>query len=208
MVINKSSLYRKCIPCIIILGIVLLSGCNEMTMEQNGESAETQTQPETEVSEELSIYGTWKIEKVALISEMYTGTTLDGDKEEDLYDSEDFLGYELEYTEKFFRIGDKVYENPKYITSEDTVKGFDLGNSFRPMCLYTLIVEENIEMEKPENSENLGDAIIVKYYLEFENEVSYGKYDFIPVGAQVILLNDDAMLVGVWGKILLAYRIE
>ncbi|MGN0157072.1 MAG: hypothetical protein ACI39N_07470 [Lachnospiraceae bacterium] len=177
-------------------------------MEQNGEPAETQTQPETEVSEELSIYGTWKIEKVALISEMYTGTTLDGDKEEDLYDSEDFLGYELEYTETFFRIGDKVYENPKYITSEDTVKGFDLGNSFRPMCLYTLIVEENIEMEKTENSENLEDAIIVEYDLEFENEVSYGKYDFIPVGAQVILLNDDAMLVGVWGKILLAYRIE
>lgn len=37
----------------------------------------------------ITIFGTWYIEKVAVISEMYTGTTKDGVAEEDLYDSED-----------------------------------------------------------------------------------------------------------------------
>ena len=54
---------------------------------------------------ELPFFGTWYIEKVAVISEMYTGTTKDGVAEEDLYDSEDFVGYELEYTADYFRIG-------------------------------------------------------------------------------------------------------
>ena len=36
-----------------------------------------------------TFFGTWYIEKVAVISEMYTGTTKDGVAEEDLYDSED-----------------------------------------------------------------------------------------------------------------------
>ena len=60
--------------------------------------------------EEYPFFGTWRIEKVAVISEMYTGTILDGVAEEDLYDSEDFLGYELEYTPQYFRIGDEKYD--------------------------------------------------------------------------------------------------
>ena len=58
---------------------------------------------------ELPFFGTWYIEKVAVISEMYTGTTKDGVAEEDLYDSEDFVGYELEYTADYFRIGENTY---------------------------------------------------------------------------------------------------
>ena len=45
---------------------------------------------------------------------MYTGTTKDGVAEEDLYDSEDFVGYELEYTADYFRIGENTYTDPEY----------------------------------------------------------------------------------------------
>ena len=39
-------------------------------------------------------------------------------------------------------------------------------------------------------------------------EVSYGEFDFIPVGAQCVILNEGTMLIGLWGKILLAHRIS
>lgn len=57
-------------------------------------------------------YGTWRIEKVAVRSKMYTGTTRDGSAEEDLYDPEDFIGLEVEYAENFMRLDDQVLENP------------------------------------------------------------------------------------------------
>lgn len=55
-----------------------------------------------EDAEKELFYGIWYIEKVAMISKMYTGTTLDGSDEKDLFDAEDFIGYELEYTDKYF----------------------------------------------------------------------------------------------------------
>ena len=76
---------------------------------------------------ECPFFGTWRIEKVAVISDMYTGTTLDGVLEEDLYDSENFLGYELEYAPQYFRIGDEKYEVPEYVVSYRTVHDFNVG---------------------------------------------------------------------------------
>ncbi len=121
--------------------------------------------------EKYDFFGTWRIEKVALTSEMYTGTTLDGVREEDLYDSEDYLGYELEYSSKIFRLGDAKYKNPNYVITDITIKSFDDG-------------------------------------VEFEEEIAYKKYNFVPVGTQCVLLNHDIMLIGLWGKVLIAYRVK
>ena len=49
-----------------------------------------------------------------------------------------------------------------------------------------------------------GETLLLRFNVDFADEVSYGKYNFIPVGTQCILLNEDAMIVGIWGKTLLA----
>lgn len=156
-------------------------------------------------TERKPFYGTWYIEKVAMISEMYTGTTLDGSDEEDLFDSEDFIGYELEYTDRYFRIGDKKYKNPEYEIEYKAVERVQSGGNFWP-DIYTLITEEGIKINNEEKF-NRKETLLLWFYVEFPYEVSYGKYDFIPVGTQCILLNEDTMIVDIWGKVLLARRI-
>lgn len=81
---------------------------------------------------ELPFFGTWYIEKVAVISEMYTGTTKDGVAEEDLYDSEDFVGYELEYTADYFRIGENTYTDPEYGLFFEDIFTVNDGGRFLP----------------------------------------------------------------------------
>ena len=151
-------------------------------------------------------YGTWYIEKVAMTSETYTGTALDGVAEEDLYDPEDFLGYELEYTNEYFRIGDKKYEVLTYLTRYKTIEKYQEEGKFRPE-LYTFTEEEGIKIHKEE--EYGADTDLMIFSVDFFDEVSYGEYDFIPVGTECVLLNEDTMLmfVGASGKVLLARRI-
>lgn len=84
---------------------------------------------------ELPFFGTWYIEKVAVISEMYTGTTKDGVAEEDLYDSEDFVGYELEYTADYFRIGENTYTDPEYGLFFEDIFTVNDGADFCHMCV-------------------------------------------------------------------------
>lgn len=86
-------------------------------------------------SAELPFFGTWYIEKVAVISEMYTGTTKDGVAEEDLYDSEDFVGYELEYTADYFRIGENTYTDPEYGLFFEDIFTVNDGGRFCHMCV-------------------------------------------------------------------------
>lgn len=157
-----------------------------------------------EEAERKPFYGTWYIEKVAMVSKMYTGTTLDGGDEEDLFASEDFIGYELEYTNRYFRIGDKKYKNPEYEIEYHTVGRVQSGGNFRP-GINTLIAEEGIKINNEEEYDS--ETSLLWFNVDFPYEVSYEKYDFIPVGTQCILLNEDTMIVGIWGKTLLARRI-
>lgn len=154
---------------------------------------------------ECPFFGTWRIEKVAVISDMYTGTTLDGVLEEDLYDSENFLGYELEYAPQYFRIGDEKYEVPEYVVSYRTVHDFNVGGKFWP-DLYTFIGEEEIKINNMDDYTS--ETLLMQFDVNFTGQVFYGQYDFIPIGTRCVLLNDDIMIVGTWGKTLLAYRVE
>ena len=154
---------------------------------------------------ECPFFGTWRIEKVAVISDMYTGTTLEGGLEEDLYDSENFLGYELEYAPQYFRIGDEKYEVPEYVVSYRTVHDFNVGGKFWP-DLYTFIGEEEIKINNMDDYTS--ETLLMQFDVNFTGQVFYGQYDFIPIGTRCVLLNDDIMIVGTWGKTLLAYRVE
>lgn len=152
-------------------------------------------------------WGTWRMEEVAVISTMYTGTTLDGDFEEYLYDSADYIGLELEYTPQMFRLGDMEYENPIYEIRYRSVLDIDCEGGrprFEPH-LYDYLIDKGIDVKEMGNPM---DPTVMVYYVRFEEDISYGKYPFIPVGAECILLNDNTMIVGVWGKLLLAHRIE
>lgn len=138
---------------------------------------------------------------------MYTGTSLDGDFEENIFDPEDFVGYTLRYSEESFSLGDVEYANPCYLVSEITVGEYNEGGGFRNPDLFSLIAEEEIEVEGAANTLNLSQARLTRVDVTFDYETNYSDYSFIPVGTQVALLDYNTMLIGVWGKILLAHRI-
>lgn len=153
------------------------------------------------------LYGTWYIDSAVLKSEMYTGTTMDGWSEEDLYDPADYIGFEIEYSSQFFRLGTEKYNNPIYSVEKETLFEFNEGGDFKLPSFLQLIDEKEIEIYG-EYSEDESDYIIPFFQIDFDYGVKYDKYDFIPMGTQVVLLNDNTMLVGVWGKIMIAYRKE
>ena len=51
----------------------------------------------TNIDNEVDFYGVWNIDKVVLQSKMCTCTVMDGDFEENIYDSADYIGMEVEY---------------------------------------------------------------------------------------------------------------
>ena len=183
-----SSIKRVKVLALLLILLLNLSGCKK----------------ETGVIE-CPFFGTWRIEKVAVISDMYTGTTLDGVLEEDLYDSENFLGYELEYAPQYFRIGEERYENPEYVVSYETVHSFDYGGKFWPH-IDTFIEEEKIEINNMEDYTS--KTMLLMFDVDFSEQVSYRQYSFIPIGTQCVLLNDDTMIVERWGKTLLAHKVK
>ena len=91
-------------------------------------------------------FGTWQIDRVAMISEMYTGTTLDGGREEDLFEPEDYIGYELEYSPKFIRVGEVIYKNPIYRIWIQDEGEIQYGGRFFP-TIGMVIEEEGIEVD-------------------------------------------------------------
>lgn len=50
--------------------------------------------------------------------------------------------------------------------------------------------------------EYMGDVSLVYFVILFD------EHHFTPVGTQCVLLNENTMLVVVWGKIILAHRVE
>ncbi|MDE7222161.1 MAG: hypothetical protein K2O34_00085 [Acetatifactor sp.] len=160
------------------------------------------------MDDETVLSGEWQIDRAVLKSDMYTGTLLDGDFEDNLFDPEAFVGYTLRYSEESFSLGDVVYANPCYLVSEITIGEYNEGGGFRNPDLFTLIAEEGIAVEGYVIDSHLSQARLIQVDVTFDYETDYLDYSFIPVGTQAVLLNHDTMLIGVWGKILLAHRIQ
>lgn len=163
MAISRMRRYAKVIAVLTIC-TVCISGCGR----ERGTA-------------ELPFFGTWYIEKVAVISEMYTGTTKDGVAEEDLYDSEDFVGYELEYTADYFRIGENTYTDPEYgMFFEDIFTVNDGGRFWPHVCDF--MEEEGIDWHDDKYyGQRDGMELHLLVYIDFEETVFYETYDFIPV---------------------------
>jgi hypothetical protein len=139
------------------------------------------------------------LEKVVLKSEAYDGTSkeaLGG------IDEEDYVGLELEFTDKYLRLGEDEFPNPEYILEYMTVAEYNEGGKFKLPSTYGFIIDEGIDIANSEKYNDLSEVPLKFYQAKFKEDY------FIPVGAQVVMLNNDTMLVGIWGKIILAHRVK
>jgi len=157
---------------------------------------------DTQVGEVLPIYGVWILEQVVLRSEMYSD---DITKNGEIIpvDVEDYLGYEVEYAVDFFRLGETTYLNPIYTQSTTTVDNYEEGGRFRLTDNFPSIQEffedKKIELDGIEDYVYLGDFPLIRF--------DVGVDPHIPVGSKCVVLNTDTILVGTWGKIILASRV-
>jgi hypothetical protein len=149
--------------------------------------------------ENLKIYGTWSLDKIVLTSKDYIGEKNWGDGH--IFNEKQYVGYEVEYTSEYFRLGEQIFFSPMYEVSDFTFYDFNNNGDFEYPDLYEFVEKEGIEIDKMEEYENMDD-IPLAYFL-----VSFKENNFIPVGSQIILLNENTMLVGVWGNVILAHRV-
>ena len=163
---------------------------------------------ETDADNAIDFYGVWHIDKAVLQSDMYAGTTEDGDFEKNLYDPTDYIGMEIEYALEYFQLGSERYNNPKYVLTNRTVKDINDSGKFYDPDIYEFITDEEIEIFDAEKYDYLAEVPLFQVEVEFDKEVSYRDFGFIPVGTQCVVLNENTMLIGLWGKILLAHRIS
>lgn len=167
---------------------------DEMLSKTGDEKDKVDSEEETDIE----IFGTWNLEKVVLKSDAYDGT----DKEAlGGIDEEDYVGLELEFTDKYLRLGKDEYLNPEYILENMKVPEYNDGGKFRLPSFYEFIENENINIVNSEKYESWSELPLKFYQVKLKDDY------FIPVGTQVILLNNDTILVGIWGKIILAHRV-
>ncbi|WP_372999180.1 hypothetical protein [Lutispora sp.] len=148
------------------------------------------------------IFGTWTLEKVVLISEILMFPSEEDDSPDLVDNTEKYVGLELEYTDKYLRLGGEKFFNPKYNLKYMTIPEYNDGGKFKQPSLYDVISNENINITNSEKYEWLSEVPLEFYQVNFDEDYP------ISVGTQVVVLNDDTMLVGVWGKIILARRVE
>ena len=179
-----SSIKKVKVLALLLILLLNLSGCKK----------------ETGVIE-CPFFGTWRIEKVAEISEEYVGMELGG---EDLYDAAVFVGCELEYKVDGFMLDGTSY-NSKYVITYQTVEEFQKSVP----DFYTFLDEEEIEIN--DRWDDTAEMLLLKINLDFRGEilypVTYG-YRTAPAEIHCVLLNKNTMIVKVWNKFLLAYRSE
>ncbi len=197
--------------CILLLFILLLVNCgkpadsSEAVSENNADiSQKSSSSPEDnkysdKKSEKKEIFGVWKLDKVVLKSDMVDGTS----KEALVIDEEDYLGYEVEYTSEFFRLGQDKYPNPIYNIEYRTASSYNDGGRYKLPDFFGFINDSDIVVDGKSEYGQYWSELPLKVY-----DITFTEEHFIPVGTQIVVLNDDTILVGIWGKIILAHRVN
>lgn len=180
-------------------------------------------------AESSDFFGVWSLDKVVLRSNMYSDDII---KNGEIipFDVEDYLGYELEYSSNSFRLGDDIYLKPEYVLDHISLREFDFEGYFDrtpnfPSALELIEIEniyldgaqdydylddiplQSLRVESFEGTEYFKDLPYGQIEIEVEKKPILKKY-FNPVGRNCLLLNKNTMLVGSWGKIILAHRVE
>lgn len=169
------------------------------------------------LSLETDIYGTWHIDKMVMEryietpDEEYPRLWYCDIREQYEYEPEGYIGLELEYTEDFLRIGDQAYQNPRYTFDIATIEELNGYDSWEP-TFYQYIEEEGIILKGEKDGDisrcKLPWVLVYVDYGQKYIDKNGEEYPFPPIGDECVLLNDDTMLLGTWGKILMATRID
>ncbi len=212
---------KKVLFLFVIFMIIISTSCNKQSFYQKAETTNNITElpnitEEVPIAysesknayqeskrdwdiEKLKIYGTWNLDKIVLSSKDYIGEKSWGDGH--IFNEKQYVGYEVEYTPEYFRLGEQKFFAPTYEISEFNFYDYNNNGDFENPNLYEFVEKERIGIANVEEYENI-DVIPLAYFL-----VTFKENYFIPVGTQIILLNENTMLVGVWGNIILAHRV-
>ena len=150
--------------------------------------------------ERLKIFGTWSLDKIILSSKEYTGEKNWGDGH--IFKEKEYIGYEVEYTTDYIRLGNQKFFSPMYEITELSFYEFNNNGDFENPDLSEFVKKEGMYVNKMEEYENM-DNIPLIYFL-----ITFKENNFIPVGTQCVFLDENTMLVGVWGDVILAHRLE
>lgn len=152
----------------------------------------------SEQNNEFDFFGTWSLDKVVLKSKNYDGDNWGGI----MFYKHDYVGYEIEYNSQFFRLGNEKFFNPEYKLYDFIARDYNINGDFETLDFYDFIIDEEIKIDGLEKYEDIEDFPLVYFVVSFKEDY------FIPIGSQCIVLNKDTMLIGVWGEVILAHRIE
>jgi hypothetical protein len=159
--------------------------------------------------EEHLFFGTWRFECIVLESydyeELRHGIKNFGGRR---YYEEDYLGYEVEYSSNYYRFGDRVVINPEYILYDFLLYDYIVNGSFHFSDFHAFIEKYGISIDRAGEYESIDDIPLTYFVVRIDDYAEYYTDEgFAPLGMGCILLNKDTMLVGAWGKIILALRV-
>ena len=114
----------------------------------------------------------------------------------------------MEYAPTFFRFGDQICREPEYATDYISVASYISSGVFERTypSFHSFIGEKGIEIDGEGEYKYL-DIPLLRFEITFSEDLIAERI-FPPIGTQCVLLNNDNILVGTWGKILLAQRVS
>ncbi|MCL2083026.1 MAG: hypothetical protein FWH04_07315 [Oscillospiraceae bacterium] len=150
-------------------------------------------------------FGVWRLEKVAVKSKWYNDEDITRNGDVIPIEPEDYIGSEVEYTSEFFRFDDIKIYSPKYETEATSVNDFNYDGRFHGTYpdVYEFIEMEKIQIDGKNDYDSFKNSLQI-FWTRFEEEPD----EFIPLGRDCVLLNEDNILVGVLGKVILARRVK
>lgn len=140
------------------------------------------------------LYGVWSLDKVVMKSGLVeTGL-------------ETYLGLKIMYSPQYINFGLEKYYNPQYKYITELVPEFNGKYDYRAPNFYYFIKEEGIQIDGINNYDEdkfwAGLPIQCFEVESIDHEIS------IPVGMNGMILNEDTLLLGIWGEGILAHRVD
>jgi len=145
----------------------------------------------------MLIFGEWKLLEIALVSEGFD------DLSSEVYSNFDFdkyLNTIITFSDMYIEISNEKYNRPKYVTGETTLTDYNSNGNYKSPDIYDFILSKDIIITNQDEYEWLSQVPITNYTVTLPDNV------YNPIVSYVLVLNNDTLLLGGWGKIFLAER--
>ena len=140
------------------------------------------------------LYGVWSLDKVVMKSGLVeTGL-------------EKYLGLKIMYSPQYINFGLEKYYNPQYKYITELVPEFNGKYDYRAPNFYYFIKEEGIQIDGINNYDE--DKFWAGLPIQCFEVESIDHEKSIPVGMNGMILNEDTLLLGIWGEGILAHRVN